>query len=180
MTIGFITFFSIPGKPKKLMQEYTSARPKTNSVPKAHQAVWLWKNRPAFSPDPRVYIFTVAPILQPIPFYKVTQSVTKFGAQFYCKFELLICGNVLHDNMYNVHAASFYQLERQIFKIEASLGKAAVQNCLVETKGQLISKCLFGVIVSTKIATKIISALKIFMASMGLPGNFFWASWGLS
>ena len=58
--------------------------------------------------------------------------------------------------MYNVHAASFYQLERQIFKIEASLGKAAVQNCLVETKGQLISKCLFGVIVSTKIATKIL------------------------
>ena len=92
MTIGFITFFSIPGKPKKLMQEYTSARPKTNSVPKAHQEVWLWKNRPAFSPDPRVYIFTVASISQPILFYKVTQV----GAQF-CKFELRSGGNVLHD-----------------------------------------------------------------------------------
>ena len=54
MTIGFITFFSIPGKPKKLMQEYTSARPKTNSVPKAHQAVWLWKKKPEYSPDPKI------------------------------------------------------------------------------------------------------------------------------
>ena len=50
----------------------------------------------------------------------------------------------------------------------------------VNSKGHLISKCLFGVIVSTKIAMKIISALKIFMASLGLSGNFFWASWGLS
>ena len=39
---------------------------------------------------------------------------------------------------------------------------------LLVTKGQLISKCLFGVIVWTKIATKI---LKFFVASWGLPGD---------
>ena len=40
----------------------------------------------------------------------------------------------------------------------------------------IISKSLFGVIVWTKIATKIlyvrISALKVFIASLGLPGSF--------
>ena len=39
-------------------------------------------------------------------------------------------------------------------------------------KGQLISKCLLGVIVLTKIAR--ISALKFFVASWGLPGIFLW------
>jgi hypothetical protein len=44
------------------------------------------------------------------------------------------------------------------------------------SKGQLISKCLFGVIVSTKIATKRIvriSALKFFPASCGLVEAFW-------
>ena len=40
-------------------------------------------------------------------------------------------------------------------------------------KGQLISKCLFGVIVSTKIATKILLGFLpwFFLASLGLPGD---------
>ena len=41
------------------------------------------------------------------------------------------------------------------------------------TKGQLISKCLSGVIVLTKIATKI-SVLKVFVASWRRPGSFLW------
>ena len=44
------------------------------------------------------------------------------------------------------------------------------------TKGQLISKCLFGAIVLTKNNNKHIvriSALKVCIASLGLPGSFF-------
>ena len=43
------------------------------------------------------------------------------------------------------------------------------------TKGQLISKCLFGVIVSTKKNNENIvriSALKVFIVSLGLLGSF--------
>ena len=46
---------------------------------------------------------------------------------------------------------------------------------LSNAKGQLISKCLVRVIVSTKISTKIIvriSALDLFLPSWELPGNF--------
>ena len=44
--------------------------------------------------------------------------------------------------------------------------------CTFFPKGQLISKCLYGVIVSTKIATKRIFALKVFKASLGLHVGF--------
>ena len=51
-----------------------------------------------------------------------------------------------------------------------------------KTKGQLISKCPFGIIVWTKNQRNYfwISALNLFLQ---LPGGFleaFWASWGLS
>ena len=48
---------------------------------------------------------------------------------------------------------------------------------MINTKGQLISKCPFGRKTSPKKPTKNfwISALKFFVASLGLPGSF----WGL-
>ena len=48
------------------------------------------------------------------------------------------------------------------------------------TKGQLISKCLFGVDQNSYKNIVRISALKFFVASLGFPGSFFGASWGLS
>ena len=41
---------------------------------------------------------------------------------------------------------------------------------MIDSKGQLISKCLFSVIISTKIATKI-SAQNFFVVFWGLPGD---------